>query len=87
MELSKYYKNPDYFNDKGYVSKYYGKTYFDGYGYNYYNGNYGYYEYSRPPVTDTGPQWLVGTFFLFLIVFVVLLIIFIISYYYILTYG
>jgi len=49
-ELFTYYKAPNYFNKKGYKSIVYGKTYYDGYGFNYYNGNYGYYAYSRPPL-------------------------------------
>ena len=48
-ELHKYYKAPNHLNPSGYKSKVYGLTYYDGYGYNYYTGNYGYYEYSRPP--------------------------------------
>ena len=60
-------------------------TYYDGYGYNFYNGAYGYYEYSRPPVNNSGPPWKMETFFTFLGVFVGLLIIFIFSYYKALT--
>ena len=48
-------------------------TYYDGYGYNFYNGNYGYYEYSRPPTVTAGPPWDAGTFAIFLTVFLVLL--------------
>jgi hypothetical protein len=48
-ELHSYYKAPGQLNKKGYKSTLYGLTYYDGYGYNYYSGNYGYYEYSRPP--------------------------------------
>ena len=63
-ELHTYYKAPNYFNKKGYKSIVYGKTYYDGYGFNYYNGNYGYYAYSRPPLYDTGPYWEMGKFFI-----------------------
>ena len=60
-------------------------TYYDGYGYNFYNGAYGYYEYSRPPVNNSGPPWDITTFFTFLGTFVGVLIIFIIIYYKVLT--
>lgn len=64
--MYKYYKAPNYFNKNGYKSKSYGLTYYDGYGYNYYTGNYGYYEYSRPPVSGLGPYWEVDAFFIIL---------------------
>ena len=50
-------------NSQGYTSKVYGMTYYDGYGYNYYTGDYGYYEYSRPPVSGVGPPWEISQFF------------------------
>ena len=62
-ELHKYYKAPNHLNSKGYKSKVYGLTYYDGYGYNTYTGNYGYYEYSRPPQNQIGPPWEVNKFF------------------------
>jgi len=48
-ELYDYYRPPEFYNEKGYTSPYYKETYYDGYGQNFYYGNYGYYEYSRPP--------------------------------------
>ena len=60
-------------------------TYYDGYGYNFYTGAYGYYEYSRPPINNSGPAWEVSTFFTFLGVFVGALLLFIFSYYKALT--
>lgn len=60
-------------------------TYYDGYGYNFYTGAYGYYEYSRPPVNNSGPPWKVETFFTFLGVFVGALLLFIFAYYKALT--
>ena len=68
-------------NTKGYKSAYYGMTYYDGYGYNYYTGNYGYYEYSRPPISGTVTPCevkmfftLFGTFVAFIIALVFLYI-------------
>lgn len=60
-------------------------TYYDGYGYNFYNGAYGYYEYSRPPVNNSGPPWKVEAFLTFLGVFVGALLLFIFAYYKALT--
>jgi hypothetical protein len=48
-ELDNYFRPTDFYNSKGYYSNYYKEDYFDGYGYNFYYGNTGYYEYSRPP--------------------------------------
>ena len=56
-ELYTYFKAKNTLNSAGYKSKLYGLTYYDGYGYNYYTNNYGYYEYSRPPVSGVGPPW------------------------------
>lgn len=80
-ELYQYYKAPNYFNRKGYTSKYYGKTYYDGYGYNFYNGNYGYYEYSRPPVAGVGPEWKISSFLTMLACFTGILGTFTLIYY------
>ena len=76
-ELSLYYRNLDYVNPSGYKSELYGQTYYDGYGYNFYNGNYGYYEYSRPPSSTPGPPWSAGTFAIFLGTFTGVLLLFI----------
>ena len=57
--LHNYYKASNYFNKNGYKSAVYGKTYYDGYGYDYYTGNYGYYEYSRPNPLILAPPWKV----------------------------
>ena len=48
-ELYNYYRPDDFYNPAGYTSNYYRATYYDGYGTNFYYGNSGYYEYSRPP--------------------------------------
>lgn len=50
-ELEDYFRPDDYYNPYGYYSTYYQEKFYDGYGYNFYYGNTGYYEYSRPPVT------------------------------------
>jgi hypothetical protein len=44
-----YYLPPDYYNEEGYYSETYSLKYYDGYGYNFYYGEYGYYEYSVNP--------------------------------------
>ena len=41
---------------------FYELTYYDGYGYNFYTGAKGYYEYSRPPSTSTGRKWSASRF-------------------------
>tara|TARA_B110000285_G_C15001969_1_gene551885 strand:+ start:580 stop:816 length:237 start_codon:yes stop_codon:yes gene_type:complete len=57
-QLYEYYKAPDFYNKKGYFSPVYKISYYDGYGYNFYSGAYGYYEYSRPPINiGTDVQW------------------------------
>jgi len=49
--LSKYYIPPSgYYAFDGYYSDTYQLEYYDGYGYNFYSGKYGYYEYSCEPV-------------------------------------
>ena len=44
--MTYYYKAPDYYNAAGYYSTTYLLIYYDGYGYNFYYGAYGYYENS-----------------------------------------
>ena len=44
--LTSYYLPQDYFNSKGYYSEVYTVTYYDGYGYNFFYGDFGYYEFS-----------------------------------------
>jgi len=56
-ELYKYYKASDYYNAKGYKSSTYLMTYYDGYGYNFYYTNYGYYEFARSPAKVSGEKW------------------------------
>ena len=49
-----YYRPVNYYNPIGYYSTVFLLVYYDGYGYNFYYGTYGYYEYSvnqRPPPT------------------------------------
>ena len=41
-----YYRAPNYYNALGYYSTVFLLVYYDGYGYNFYYGRYGYYEYS-----------------------------------------
>ena len=48
-ELYNYYRPEDFEASVGYYSHYYKGVYYDGYGYNFYNGKYGYYEFSMPP--------------------------------------
>ena len=43
------YYHMAYYYAAGYASLLYGKTYYDGYGYNFYYGGYAYYEYSTHP--------------------------------------
>ena len=59
----------------------YDKTYYDGYGYNYYTGNYGYYAYSRPPRKDSGPYWHMSMFFTVLAIFLAVISAFVTLYY------
>ena len=79
-ELHSYFKAPNQFNKKGYKSSLYGLTYYDGYGYNYYTGNYGYYEYSRPPKITLGPPWEVSKFFTIFGTFLAIIIAFVFIY-------
>lgn len=44
--LLAYYLPDGFENEAGYTSQVYGKTYYDGYGYNFYSGEYGYYQVS-----------------------------------------
>ena len=52
-----YYRPADYYNANGYYSNVFLIVYYDGYGYNFYYGDFGYYEYSLneapPGVTPT----------------------------------
>jgi hypothetical protein len=41
-----YYRAPNYYNAVGYYSTVFLVVYYDGYGYNFYYGRYGYYDYS-----------------------------------------
>jgi hypothetical protein len=47
-----YYRAPNYFNARGYYSTVFLLVYYNGYGYNFYYGRYGYYEYS---INQTDP--------------------------------
>ena len=50
-----YYRAPNYYNEAGYYSNTFLMTYYDGYGYNFYYGTYGYYDYSvNPPEIGVG---------------------------------
>ena len=47
------YYHPQGLKMPSYYSKQYQKSYTDGYGYNFYYGSYGYYEYSKLPLKPT----------------------------------
>ena len=52
-----YYRPINYYNPIGYYSTVFLLVYYDGYGYNFYYGTYGYYEYSvnqQPPPNRSG---------------------------------
>ena len=72
---------PEYYNAEGYYCADYDTKYYDGYGYNFYNGNYGYYEYSRPPPPGIGKPWDITYFFQTFAGMIVCLIAFTITYY------
>ena len=67
--LFKYYKRRDYYNKDGYYSQVHKKIYYDGYGYNFYNGQYAYYEYSPNPASGivTPVKWILTVFMVLLI--------------------
>ena len=44
--LTTYYLPPNYYSSTGFYSPQYGMVYYNGYGYNFYTGNYGYYQNS-----------------------------------------
>ena len=52
-----YYKPTDYYNKAGYYSTTFSLVYYDGYGYNFYYGDYGYYEYSLNEEKDWRNGW------------------------------
>jgi hypothetical protein len=60
--LYQYYLPPNYYNSKGYYSTTYSMKYYDGYGYNFYYGDYGYYEYSTNPVERFSDNLNIVTF-------------------------
>lgn len=45
-KLYAYYKPYNFYDKMGYYSETYNQTYYDGYGYNFYYGAYGYYQNS-----------------------------------------
>ena len=53
--LYDYYLPLNYYNPIGYYSQLYLMTYYDGYGYNFYYGEYGYYQDSLNEIVDDGP--------------------------------
>ena len=58
-----YYRPPDYYNSNGYYSNVFLLVYYDGYGYNFYYGDFGYYEYSlneAPPGVTPTPVYYGG---------------------------
>ena len=52
-----YYKPENYYNATGYYSTTFTLVYYDGYGYNFYYGDYGYYEYSLNEEKDWRNGW------------------------------
>jgi hypothetical protein len=79
--LYNYYKAPEGRFSEGYVSKKYGLTYYDGYGYNYYSDKLGYYEYSRHPPIPSGGDFDVKRFLITLLCMVAALLVFVLIYY------
>ena len=55
-----YYLPPGLYFAVGYYSPLYLRIYYDGYGYNFYFGQYGYYEYSVNPYEEF-PTTLIAT--------------------------
>ena len=55
-----YYRAPNYYNAAGYYSTVFLVVYYDGYGYNFYYGDYGYYEYSVNEKESSGGG-IIGT--------------------------
>jgi len=56
--LYMYFKPVGFYDDLAYFSTTYNKTYYDGYGYNFYTGNYGYYEKSENTPTNNDALWV-----------------------------
>ena len=71
-ELHLYYKHPTFYNPAGFYSDKYHTIYYDGYGYNFYYANTGYYEYSRAPVEIKPGKW---NFWEFIRVFIIMLVV------------
>ena len=61
--LYTYYLPIGYLSPKGYYSTLHKKTYYDGYGYNFYTGKYGYYETSEVPTDWADIATAVGIVF------------------------
>ena len=64
--LKQHYKPKDFFAGKGYYSPDYGQIYFDGYGFNFYTGEYGFYEWSlnlmeQPPLEKRHVKFTANT--------------------------
>ena len=55
-----YYKPEDFYNPEGYFSYRFGRIYYDGYGYNFYTGKYGYYEFSLN-LEQYRPDYVIAT--------------------------
>ena len=66
LPLYAYYMRENMKFEVGYDSETYGKTYYDGYGYNYYYGGYGYYEFA---INDRNPEENIPFAILFGVVF------------------
>ena len=85
QELNNYYRPEDFYNENGYTSTTYGETYYDGYGYNFFNGNTGYYEWSRHPPKLSSGGWSVSSFLTTLSGMIVFLSLYTWLYYYLET--
>ena len=59
-KLYVYYRPDNFYWEIGYYSLVYKDTYYDGYGYNFYYGVYGYYENSRNDESFLGIFLLIG---------------------------
>jgi hypothetical protein len=55
--LYAYYRPKNYYFKQGYYSTTFTLIYYDGYGYNFYYGDYGYYEYSINEI-PSGSGWI-----------------------------
>ena len=72
--LYTYYLPKNYYNAAGYYSTLFLLTYYDGYGYNFYYGQYGYYEYSVNDVQVGALFEILESFFIIVIAVIIFVI-------------